>query len=255
MVDCAEGACGTSEDTNRMSLFGTTFIVVIVGFFLMGSVSDALLNELLWTHFYLTSWRIGVAMALSSAALVVCCGVGFFAAWRRNKVAVKIYIVGVCTLVVVQSVAALFAYRKQTPNTLSVAADTEFLSGWKQTIAEVKESGDAKYSFINMIESDGQCCGFDSLADPLQNPTVDLGVPNAAGVFIPCGYEQVCKEYFQEWVREEILGIFNVYIALVVLTLVLVVAECLFLCSITPKPSAESSAGDYYSTSGKQMRP
>ena len=228
-LDCTDGLLGTSAETNRVVLYGVSSVLFGVSVYIMSEAVHTLKSDLIFSEDVYSSWRgLGNAIiVMCLATMAVAISIIFGVKYRRKQCA-KSFLVAFLIVFLIEFVLVGFVWSAQHEDNLSVVAKNEFRQGWKflveQAIAEPpNDKTIPATSILDEVERDGSCCGYDSITDVQQNPP-ELGCDD--------DYTQVCKAYFEDYVRGKIKSIFKVYLATIIVSVLLLLLSFVFACKL-----------------------
>lgn len=207
----------------------------MISCFILSEAVEVLRNSVLFASIYPSSRGTAVIVAVCASLFAANCALGFVGAYHRLRNTTKFFLFFSFMLLLFQMVCIILI---QGSTDQLIVQDKEFKQGWIQVMATIvnDEDADGRYlSFVSDVQDAGQCCGYDSVADPEQNPEA-----------VRCSHDVPCQEFLVALIESQISSLLSTYIVFFAATLVDFVALLLCLVRLVPQPVHHEDPGGYY---------
>jgi len=187
----------------------------------------------MFAYIYTSTRLSGVIAIVCSSGFMLAAVIGFLGALKRSAAVIKLFFILSLFLTVGEIFCALVLSGASNPNAIQVR-NNEFLEGWISVVEKVEQDNNF-LAFISKIQSDNQCCGFDSVSDPTQNPAS-----------LNCANMTTCNIYLPALIADQVNSILTMYMLLLSLNSMILILLGFILIRIVPKPVHHEVAGAYY---------
>ena len=215
--------------------------MIVVNLTAMSITSAFIRSSVITQYMYEIAGRVSIAAISCDLCAIGIALFGFVGTYLRNKQIVKLFFIAVILILVFNGVILALYIQLYQPNQILVFQD-DFVDGWIEIMRRVVDEEDTNNvltNFINDVNKKGECCGFDSLDSPLQNPSI---------IDCPTSYTETCQAYINEHIMAKMISYTTMYAIVTTLNLILALIPAIFLLRIVPEPKrkANNSPGDYY---------